>query len=378
MRQNAYDMLYLTSCALRGTVPDGKRTAEMDLEKLFGLCQNHNLTAMVCMALESAGQEISSQWKEAKAKAIRKNILLDAERQNILRYMEQNGIWYMPLKGSVLKDLYPKLGMRQMADNDILFDAQYREQVQSFMESQGYFPKSVGVSISNHDVYYKEPVYNFELHVSLFGELHAKILRDYYRDVFPRLVKDTQNQFGYHFTAEDFYIYITAHTYKHYSGGGTGLRSLADTFVYTQVKGSQLDWAYVEAELEKLEMAAFEREFRLLSETVFSSDFDEKTLSEAERRMLENCLFHGCYGTVQNEIAGKVRRSGGKSLRSSKLRYLWGRVFPSMEFCRLHYPFFYRHKWLMPVLWVYRPVKGLLWNGKKLWKEFVVVKNMKD
>ena len=53
---------------------------------------------------------------------MRKALLFDAERKGILDFMEQRGIWYLPLKGVVLKDYYPAVGMRQMSDNDILYD----------------------------------------------------------------------------------------------------------------------------------------------------------------------------------------------------------------------------------------------------------------
>lgn len=43
--------------------------------------------------------------------------------------MEQRGIWYLPLKGIILKEFYPSVGMRQMSDNDILFDEAFAEQV---------------------------------------------------------------------------------------------------------------------------------------------------------------------------------------------------------------------------------------------------------
>lgn len=42
---------------------------------------------------------------------------------------EKAGIWYLPLKGVILKEMYPVYGIRQMADNDILFDFTYRKEV---------------------------------------------------------------------------------------------------------------------------------------------------------------------------------------------------------------------------------------------------------
>ena len=121
MKQTGYDMLYLTACAVNNITPDSSCIALIDPDELFKMCQYHSLTAIVCTALESAGIS-NKKFIEAKLKAIRKNILLDSERKKICGTLEQYGIWYMPLKGTVLKELYPQTDVRQMSDNDILFD----------------------------------------------------------------------------------------------------------------------------------------------------------------------------------------------------------------------------------------------------------------
>ena len=136
-RKNAADMIYLTACAINGKKPKQARIDALDLPKLFEVCQKHILTACVAYALESAGVK-DYEFTQAKEKAIRKNILLDAERAKILKRLEEEKIWYMSLKGSILKDWYPKLGMRQMSDNDILFDSSRRIDVKRIMDEFGF------------------------------------------------------------------------------------------------------------------------------------------------------------------------------------------------------------------------------------------------
>lgn len=68
---------------------------------------------------------------------------------------------------------------------------------------------------------------------------------------------------------DDFYIYHICHLFKHYSGGGTGLRSLSDTNVYYREYGECLDLAYIDAELKKLGLKEFERKIRCLSDKLF-------------------------------------------------------------------------------------------------------------
>ena len=90
----------------------------MDLDSLYKACKWHTLRATVFTALKSAGAE-HSDFFQAYNKAVRKNILFDSEREAITSEMEKQGIWYLPLKGAILKELYPQIGMREMSDNDI-------------------------------------------------------------------------------------------------------------------------------------------------------------------------------------------------------------------------------------------------------------------
>ena len=223
------NLIYLSSCAVKGETPNRERVNKMNLAQLYSVAGKHQLIAATAFALEAAGVTDAS-FSQAKYMAIRKLMLMDADMEKLFALMEQAGIWYMPLKGAVLKDDYPELGMRQMSDHDILFDAAHAEEVKAIMEGLGYTSKYFGSS--NHDCYYKEPVYNFEMHRALFGRRHEVKLQDYYRNVKDRLIQDDGKNYGYHFSPEDFYIYMIAHEYKHYISGGTGLRSLLDTYVY--------------------------------------------------------------------------------------------------------------------------------------------------
>lgn len=350
-------MLYLTVCAVSGAKPDTEKIKDIDCEKLFQMCGFHSLTAAVCMALESAGAELPAKWREAKAKAIRKNILLDAERAKICGFMERQGIWHMPLKGVILKELYPKTGMRQMADNDILYDAAFQQQVRRFMEENGYSAESVGKS--HHDTYIKPPVYNFELHTALFSG--SSQFCGYYSDVRERLISD--GGFRLRFTDEDFYIYMVAHEYKHYSSGGAGLRSLADLYVYRKAF-PDLDTDYIGSELEKLGIADFERDTAALADKLFSDLAPE--LSEKERESLEYRIFSGTYGTIDN----MVKRGAGKS---SGMKYLLRRIFPDMEFYRSAYPFFFRHKLLLPAAWLHRIFKAVFFRRERVRAELKAI-----
>lgn len=363
MNKSAKDLVYLLSCAVNGITPDKASVQAMDLEQLYQLSKAHSLRAAVYIALRSADAK-DVNFQQAYNKAVRKNVLLDVERTAIFEEFERKGIWYMPLKGSILKELYPENGMREMADNDILYDSQRQAEVRTLMLSRGYSAESVGKS--HHDVYMKPPVLNFELHTLLFGV--ASDFYAYYQNPKRLMMPDEGSKYGFHFSDEDFYVYMLAHEYKHYCAGGTGLRSLLDCYVFLQNKRDSLDWAYIRGQTEHLGLTGFEREQRELADKVFSSvTFPE--LTQHEQELLDYYLTSCTYGTKTRSAENTVKKHYAKSHSKSKFSFIWARLFPDTEFMKQYYPFFYRHRLLLPVGYVWRWCKGIATNHKKLQAE---------
>ena len=364
-RKNADDMIYLVRCALYGVKPGKERLEQIDLDALFKVCQTHILTACAAYALESAGIR-DKAFTEAKEKAVRKNILLDMERNNIISVLEKEGIWYMPLKGAFLKDWYPKLGMRQMSDNDILCDPEFRQRIREIMDELGFTGK---YTKSCDDAYFKDPVYNYEMHYTLFTPVFSEKMAEYFGMTRSRLLKDKGNDYGYPFSLEDFYIYLIAHEYKHYSAGGTGVRSLVDTFVFVRKFKDELDWNYLRTEFAKLGILGFERQNRSLAIKLFTG----KELSDEQKEMLDYYITSGTYGTSNTKTRHNIDRFG----KGSKAKYILYRLFPPMDYIKYYWNFFYRHKWLIPVLWLYRPFHGMSVHRTMLLNEMRSLKKTK-
>ena len=344
-RNSIYDVIYLSGCVVNGTVPDRKKIDNIDLGDLYQSAQKHSLAAIVGYALESAGV-YDNRFIQAKAKSIRKLTVMDIDKEKLFQRMEQEHIWYAPLKGIVIKELYPSVGLRQMADFDILFDNEHAKKVKDIMLELGFSCESFGQA--NDDVYFKKPVSNFEMHRRLFNYVHKKEFYEYYRDATKYLVKDSQNDYGYHFSSSDMYIYITAHEYKHYNNCGTGLRSLLDNYVIWQRLGDELDESYILSETVKLGIDSFEQKIRQLAFDVFGSG----QIKDEDREMLDYIIFSGTYGNIENKINNFVRNNGGS--KKGKLKFLIERVFLPMDYLKSFYPFYYKHKILLPVLFFRR------------------------
>ena len=115
MEKVLYDMIYLAACGINGICPDRSALGEVDTEKLYRISYSHFLDSLVGTTLKKAGIAIPQYWNEHISKAIRKVVLFDTERAKLFSFMEQKGIWHLLLKGIILKDYYPTVGMRQMS-----------------------------------------------------------------------------------------------------------------------------------------------------------------------------------------------------------------------------------------------------------------------
>lgn len=386
MNDIRYKFMYLVSCALNNTVPEMEYLSSMELDALYKMSKAHSMSAIVFAAIELINKSgklnaddskvrlILDDWEKEKEKSVYKTILMDLERENLIQYMEQKKIWYMPLKGIIIKEMYPETAVRQMADNDILFDEKYREQMKKHMVAEGF--KVREYDIGNHDVYIKLPAYNFEMHVGMVSKRSNPAWVKYYRDIKDRLcIKDENNGYGYHLSDEDFYVYMVIHAFKHYDEGGTGLRTLADFYIFNREKENSMDWEYLHRELAELEVSEFEKEMRFLAEKVFSKSecLKQDSFTEQERKILGVILSSGTYGTQEREVKKRIQdfqEDGQEVRKTTKIKYTFRRVFPEIKYIKEFYPIARKHKWAIPFVYIYRIYRGLFSQRKKIRGEF--------
>ena len=99
-------VIYLASCAINEKTPDINLVAEMNLKDVYHIASKHMISAIVAVALEAAGYK-DERSNRAITNAFRKTVLFETEKEVLFKQLEYSEIWYMPLKGAVLKDFYP-------------------------------------------------------------------------------------------------------------------------------------------------------------------------------------------------------------------------------------------------------------------------------
>ena len=341
-------VIYLCKCGIMEVKPNRSIVKTYNIQHLYEASKRHTLTAMVGLALQSCGLA-NEEFRLAIASAQRKNILLENDKQLVFDALDESNIWHMALKGTIIRNWYPQWGMRESADCDILFDKTYEEKVKDIMLDLGYSVESFGGG--HHDVYFKKPVTNMQMHVELFGVGFEQRLNRYYSNVEKRLEKGR----GYElfFTPEDFYIYMLSHNYRDYSNAGTGLRSLFDTYIV--LKHFKFNWKYIKRETEKLCI----RDFEIKNRHLVIHLLEEEKLTDEDKKRLRYMINSGTYGSTYNLVNNKVNSLGGTMF--SRMKYAFERFSvplsktnPQYRTYKTQYPFFYKHISLLPILPFYR------------------------
>lgn len=333
-------LIALMRAAVNGTVPL-KGSDGMDYRALFELAKFHSVANIVLYMLEKTSadipKEVSALFTEQRDKAIMADITFQVEYEELCGAFAENGVRFIPLKGILLKPLYPQSDYRTMSDIDVLIDDENAHKVRAIMEEQGY--ETADFDHDVHDVYHKPPVTSIEVHRELFGaegREFASIFSD------PWAMCSVSDGL-WRFNDDAFFAFLLAHGMKHYEQGGTGVRTFMDIYLFRQYCGERLDLEKIYAMFESIGQRKLCESFIALSEMWFGDGERTDALTGMERYILSG----GTYGTFSNQVANSVKEKG-------KVRYVWSKLFPDLKTMRQRYSVLKKAPVLLPVFWLVR------------------------
>lgn len=335
---------------------------EIDLQMLIDVAQKHKIVPMIYYGALNCGIADSDPLMQQLFMGTCRSIAISQQQtfclNEILKSFNENGVEYMPLKGTLLKDIYPKSEMRTMGDADILIKPEQYDIIKPIMEELGYKEKIE----SDHELIWQKPGSYIELHKRLIPS-YNKDYYAYYGDGW-RLAK-VKNGTRYEMIDEDQMIYLFTHYAKHYRDAGIGIKHIVDLWVYRKNK-PQLDEEYIKTELSKLQLYDFYvNTIRTLAVWFDGEEPDEVT--DFITRIIFNS---GVYGTKEALVlsqAVKISKTQGttENVKSKKLMKL---VFLDYESMCKKYSVLKKLPFLLPVMWIVRIFGVLLFKQSKIKK----------
>jgi hypothetical protein len=164
-------------------------------------------------------------------------------------------------------------------------------------------------------------------------------------------------------SANDEMVFLFTHFARHYRDGGIGCRHVADLWVYCNAH-PELNKAYIEEKLASLQLVTFYRHIRRLMAVWFEDAPGDELID-----FISDFIFaSGSFGDKVSWLQSRtVRDSKNNVLRfSSKLVYLWKTAFPSCVVLRGKYTILKRCPWMLPLVWLWRPVYKVLFERDSL------------
>lgn len=266
------------------------------------------------------------------------------EIEQLLNCFDKEKIKNVPLKGYIMKDLYPQSDMRTMTDIDILFKINDVEKVKNVFKQCGF--KFEHFDDDNQYHFTKAPFTYVEMHSSLVN--HKDECFEYYQTIWDKLQKNNDYQYSFNMKPEDFYIFLLEHASNHFKLGGIGLRHLLDIFVYFNKYGDTVDLNYVSAELEKVNLKTFGEKLHSIAMKWFKNmDFETFDLLE------EFILLSSTLGRQEYSIARMSLQYSKEKGNSSKSAFFLSSVFPKYSQMKVWYKYLEKAPYLLPYSWIH-------------------------
>ena len=308
----------------------------------------HLLTPMVAMAELSADSPVAKTVEQKKLHAFFRCEQQLYESNRISAWLTKEAIPYLPLKGTVLRPLYPEPWMRSCGDLDILIPKEQLERAVNRLCAEGFRADPQ----DSHDVsLYSESGVHVELHFSLtdpFSDSHDPILDGVWESVHP-LAEHPMEQ---RMTDPFFYYYHIAHMAKHIrTMGGCGIRPFLDLWVLWN--RTDPDREAREALLAQGGLLTFGRAAEQLARVWFDGEAHTELTKE-----LEQYVLRGEQGNKEQEILTNRARQ-----KTGRLSYAFSRIFLRRDLLETQYPVLRKHPSLLPVCQVRRWFR-LLFGGK--------------
>ena len=346
LQQGILNLLYSAVTGKAMPLPEG-----FDLARAMPLIKSHQIGNLVYYGAANCGIDTKLPVMQDLFAITYKCMITDErQRKELKRLMEAfdaNGIHYMPVKGVLMKALYPKTDMRIMGDADILIKLEQYDRIKPIMIQLGFAEKLE----SDHELIWQKSSLYLELHKRLIPSYNYDYAA-YYGDGWQLGHPTVDNPCCFAMTDEDQMIYLFTHFAKHYRDGGIGIRHMLDLYLYRRAK-PDMDQAYIDRELEKLQLGAF---CGHIVKTL-GVWFDGAPADEMTDRITEFVLGSGSFGAKETQrVARGVRnksQSGGGA-KQVRARFWLRVIFLPHEYMRNKYPILQKAPILLPVMWVVR------------------------
>ncbi len=297
----------------------------------------HDLAHLFYLGMEKCGRALTEEQAKKKLLAVYRFARLTYDLNTMQSLFTSAKIPFIPLKGSVIRALYPEQWMRTSCDIDILVKEEDLSRATAILLQNGMKKGLHG----HHDIAFESPTGNhIELHFRLIEPEFPggdAVLASVWSDSSP----ETEGSFRYSMPDALVYYYHIAHMAKHVMNGGCGVRPFLDLYF---MEGTGDEAARQDC-LARGGLLVFAKTAKTLAQHWFS---DVMTVDETTLELGEFVLHGGVYGREDSRIAL------AQSVKGGRRAYLFSRIFMDRQTLAERYPILKKRPFLAPLMQVVR------------------------
>ncbi len=311
-------------------------------QQMIAISGKHDIAHLLVYALQTNGA-LSAQnrhWERDLFQSIFRYQQLNYEYESLCACLESLGVPFIPLKGSVIRQLYPEPWMRTSCDIDILVHREDIEQITNdLVENHGFVNQGEG----SHDISLLSPnKIHIELHYDLIEKGLAAASSELLESVWDFAVQKNGYRYWHELKDEMFYFYHIAHMAKHFESGGCGIRTFIDLWLLDRMEGVDHD------KRNELLKSGSLLQFADVARALSKVWFEDRDHSEITAQMEQYIFRGGLYGSLDNQVLVQQQKKGGK------IKYICSKLFIPYDVIKFIYPVLQKHRWLTPFMEVHR------------------------
>ena len=368
--------LYKTIISLIRSALTGEKAsvpADTDWEQFLQLCKEHQISPIIYYGVENSNADIPAKVKSELFNKVIQSIMQEqnqlAEYKKISVFLEENKIDFLPLKGIITKELYPKSEMRIMCDMDILINTEKYSIIRDFMLNSGYTEGEE----TDHELHWHKGLVTVEFHKRLVpNNPTSKDYADYFGIGWEKAVQSEPDSHLYRYSDEDFFVFSFAHFAKHYRERGIGVRHLVEIWVLLNAY-KDMDTDYLQKELDKLDLYDFYINIVKTAKNWFENGEGDKITEHITHKVFTD----GSYGIAEQgiiSVAAQSVQTEGK-VKNFVLFRIIRLIFPPLSEMVGLFPFMKKAPVVLPFMWVFRWFKIIFTAPKNIFKRFGNLKN---
>ena len=312
MTDDLRNKLFYVIRAGLGQVLEPQTISEFECRELICIGARQSINSIIYRGLNNSGApaDVTKECDYERLNDTKRYILQNDALNKIIAILDEEHIPYIPLKGAVIRKLYPEPELRTSSDIDLLVNENTLRKAVEAIEHATDFKT---MRKSYHDISLINSQIHLELHFTIKENIKNidRLLSCAWEYASP--ANDGSSR--YDFTPEFLIFHVIAHMYYHFTHGGLGIRTFLDLWLlrnktdFNEIKVRQM--------CAECEILKFYEECCNLSEIWFGSGKHTETT-----KMLEDfCLCGGVFGSAQFKNAGRQRHNRG-------WKYILSRVFP--------------------------------------------------